>query len=77
MMWYVQTYLAIAREKHPADYRALTRNRGLRQALTQVWRRADYWLTRTNAAPPGSCSAELEQRIRDPQNRREIQLVDR
>lgn len=78
MMWYVQTYLAIAREKHPADYRALTRNRGLRQALTQVWRRADYWLTRTNAAPPGSRSAELEQRVRDPQNIREIQLlVDR
>ena len=75
MMWYVQTYLAIAREKHPADYRALLRNRGLRQALIQVWRRADYWLARTNAAPPGSRSAQLEQRIREPHNMQEIQLL--
>lgn len=75
MMWYVQTYLAIAREKHPADYRAIMRNRGLRQALIQVWRRAESWLTRTNSAPPGSRSAELEQRIREPRNIREIQLL--
>lgn len=75
MMWYIQTYLAIAREKHPTDYRALARNRGLRQALTQVWRRAEYWLVRSNAAPAGSYSATLEARVREPMSLREIELL--
>ena len=74
-MWYVQTYLAIAREEHPKDYRKIIKARGLRTAILDTWRRAEYWLARTQTAPPGTISAELEQRIREPQNIREIQLL--
>lgn len=74
-MWYLETYLAIARDEHPRDYRKIVKARGLRTAILDTWRRAEYWLAKTTPAPPGTISAELEQRIRQPQNIREIQLL--
>jgi hypothetical protein len=74
-MWYLETYLAIARDKHPADYRKMMKARGLRVALLDTWRRAEYWLAHTTSAPPGTKSALLEQRMREPSSIREIELV--
>ena len=77
-MWYMETYLAIARDKHPADYRKIMRARGLRPAILDTWRRAEYWLAVTKGVLPGIHDVELEQRVREPKNLQEIQrLADR
>jgi len=45
--FYVETYLAIAREEHPGTYDALVEDPGTRSAILTVWDRADTWLART------------------------------
>jgi hypothetical protein len=46
--FYVATYLAIAREEHPADYEAIVDDPGTRSAILTIWDRADEWLARTD-----------------------------
>lgn len=47
MMYYVETYLAIAREEHPADYAAILADSGHRRLILTVWDRAELWLRRS------------------------------
>jgi hypothetical protein len=45
--FYVTTYLAIAREEHPADYDAIVNDLGTRSAILTIWDRSVEWLERT------------------------------
>lgn len=43
-MLYVELYLEIAREVHPADYAEITGDPGTVDAILSIWDRARYWL---------------------------------
>lgn len=47
MMYYVEVYLALAREKHPKDYAAITGDPAYRDIITMGWDRAELWLRRS------------------------------
>ncbi len=51
MMYYVELYLRIAREKHPVDYAAIMKDPGHRRLIRVVWNRAELWLRRSAAFP--------------------------
>lgn len=46
-MYYVETYLWLARERHPKDYRAILDDAPHRQLILKVWARAEYWLRKS------------------------------
>lgn len=46
-MFYVETYLHLARTKHPADYAAILADPGHRRLILTVWDRAELWLRRS------------------------------
>lgn len=46
-MYYVETYLQLARTQHPKDYRAIVEDAAHRQLILGVWARAEYWLRKS------------------------------
>lgn len=46
-MYYVETYLQLARTQHPEDYRAILGDAAHRQLILTVWARAEYWLRKS------------------------------
>lgn len=44
MMYYVEAYLALARERHPETYAAILGDPGYRKVILTVWDRAEFWL---------------------------------
>jgi hypothetical protein len=51
MMWYVELYLKIAREEHPADYEAILADPAHVELILAIWDRAEYWLVITEGHP--------------------------
>lgn len=51
MMWYVELYLKIAREEHPADYDAILADPAHVEVILAIWDRAEYWLDVTADHP--------------------------
>jgi hypothetical protein len=47
MMFFVETYLRLARERHPADYEAILKDPGHRRLILTVWDRAEHWLRKS------------------------------
>lgn len=47
MMYYVEVYLALAREKHPKDYAAIVGDPAYRAIILTGWDRAELWLRRS------------------------------
>jgi hypothetical protein len=50
-MYYVETYLEIARARHPRDYEAIRGDAGHRKVILTVWDRAELWLRRSAEVP--------------------------
>ncbi len=46
-MYYVETYLAIGRAAHPADYTAILGDPGHRRLILTVWQRAEHFLKKS------------------------------
>jgi hypothetical protein len=51
LMYYVEVYLRLAREKHAADYAAILKDPGHRRLILTVWSRAELWLRRSAPFP--------------------------
>lgn len=47
MMYYVEAYLMLGRERHPRDYAAIVADPGHRRLILTVWDRAELWLRRS------------------------------
>jgi hypothetical protein len=63
MMFYVEVYLRLAREQHPADYAAILTDPGHRRLILTVWNRAELWLRKSAPFPAlGIDDARLESR---------------
>lgn len=76
MMFYVEVYLRLAREKHPADYAAIMKDAGHRRLIVTVWNRAEYWLRRSLPFPNlGIHDAQFESWAYDPERLRAIARV--
>lgn len=76
MMYYVETYLLIAREEHAADYAAILADPGHRQLILTVWARAELWLRRSaGEASLGIDDAKLEEWVYEPARLAEIARV--
>jgi hypothetical protein len=61
MMHFVEVYLRLAREKHPADYAAILADPGHIRLILTVWSRAELWLRRSAPyASLGIRDTELE-----------------
>lgn len=58
MMYYLETYLAIGRTSHPADYAAILADPGTRKVILTVWDRAEFWLRKSAALPALGIQAE-------------------
>ena len=75
-MWYVETYLKIAREEHPGDYQAILDDPGHIELILTVWDRAEYWLAVTANEPSlGIDDAALEARVYEAANLEEIERL--
>lgn len=59
MMYYVETYLAIARQSHTTDYAAILADPQHRKLILTVWDRAEFWLRKS--APIRSLGIRDEQ----------------
>jgi hypothetical protein len=76
MMYYVETYLEIARTEHRADYNAILADPGHRKLILTVWDRAEYWLRKSAGVRAlGIDPEKLTQRVYDPKRLEEITLV--
>lgn len=51
MMYYLETYLAIGRASHPADYAAILADPGHRKVILTVWDRAEHFLRKSADLP--------------------------
>ncbi|MBI5535773.1 MAG: hypothetical protein HY898_23780 [Deltaproteobacteria bacterium] len=72
-MYYVETYLELARTLHPGDYKAIVADPGHRQLILTVWDRAEYWLRRSaNHAALGISDAQIRQWVYEPSRLAEI-----
>jgi hypothetical protein len=70
---YVELYLKIAREEHPADYAAITGDPATVEVVLAVWDRAEYWLAITASSPElGIDDAFIEGFVSEPENLDEI-----
>ncbi len=72
-MWYVETYLKIAREDHPDDYDEILADQGHVDLILDVWDRAEYWLEITDGDDSlGIDDDEIAELTYDPDNLAEI-----
>ncbi len=72
-MWYVETYLKIAREEHGADYQAIVNDPAHVELILTVWDRAEHWLAITANEPSlGIGDDALETRVYEAANIDEI-----
>lgn len=75
-MYYVETYLAIARDEHPADYAAIVGDPGHRKMILVGWDRAELWLRRSaDEANLGIADATLRGWVYDPARLEELRRV--
>ncbi len=75
-MWYVETYLKIAREEHTADYRAIQNDPAHVEMILTVWDRAEYWLEVTADEPGlGIDDDALKARVYEADNLDEIERL--
>ena len=73
MMYYVETYLAIGREKHKAQYDAIVGDAGHRRVILTVWDRAELWLRRSkNEKNLGINDARMARWVYEPSRIAEI-----
>ncbi|MFO0546905.1 MAG: hypothetical protein U0271_00890 [Polyangiaceae bacterium] len=76
MMYYVETYLQIAREEHPKDYEAILADPGHRRMILAVWARAELWLRRsTGIGALGISDASIADWVYAPERIAEIARV--
>ncbi len=76
MMYYVETYLALAREKHPKDYFAILGDPGHRKMILTVWERAEFWLRKSKGQRAlGISDAKIATWVYEPSRLAEIQKV--
>jgi hypothetical protein len=75
-MFYVGTYLAIAREEHPGDYEAILADSGHSDVILDVWDRAQYLLDLTADHPElGISDDQIAELAFDPDNVAEIDAL--
>lgn len=75
-MWYVETYLRIAREDHPGDYAAILADAGHVEVILAVWDRAESWLDKAADVPGlGIDHVALAKRVYEADNLAEITRV--
>jgi len=58
MMYYLESYLALGRASHPADYAAILADPGTRKVILTVWDRAEFWLRKSASTPALGIKAE-------------------
>lgn len=76
MMYYVETYLAIAREEHAADYAAILADPGHRRLILTIWDRAELWLRRSaEFGSLGIDDARIKTWVYDPTRLAELTRV--
>lgn len=76
MMYYVETYLAIGREKHKAQYDAILADAGHRRVILTVWDRAELWLRRSKNEPTlGINDAKIARWVYEPARLAEIARI--
>ncbi len=76
MMWYVELYLAIAREEHPDDYAAILADPAHLEVILAVWDRAEFWLDITKDHPElGINDNQIEKLTYDETNLAEIERL--
>ena len=76
MMYYVETYLAIAREEHAADYAAILADPAHRTLILTIWDRAELWLRRSaDVHALGISDATIKGWVYDPARLAEISRV--
>ena len=72
-MWYVETYLKIAREDHPDDYDDILADDDTIDVILDVWDRAEHWLAITeNDDSLGIDDDRIAELTYDPANVSEI-----
>ena len=75
-MFYVQTYLKIAREDHPSDYEAIVADAAHVDLILSVWDRAGFWLEVTSGhSELGIDDAKIQAWVDDPDNMMEIEML--
>ena len=76
MMYYVETYLALARTKHPKDYAAILADAGHRRLILTVWARAELWLRRSASSRAlGIRDEEIARWVYEPSRLEEVARV--
>lgn len=76
MMYYLETYLAIARTAHPADHAAILADAGQRRVIVTVWDRAEHWLRKSASIPSlGIHDDVIEGWVYDPERLAEVARV--
>lgn len=75
MMWWIQLYLRIGREEHPAAYAAIRGNQELVRVILNTWDRAEYWLDRTRGSRLGDADAAVARRVYEPLNLAEVEQL--
>jgi hypothetical protein len=76
MRYYVETYLALARTAHPADYAAILADPGHVRMILTVWDRAELWLRRSVGVRELGIDVErLTARVYEPARLEEIAVV--
>jgi hypothetical protein len=76
MMYYVESYLAAARARHPRDYAAIIGDAGHRQVVLAVWDRAELWLRRSaGVGALGSADDRIAGWVYAPERLAEIERV--
>jgi len=72
-MWYVETYLKIAREDHPDDYDDIVADNATVDVILDIWDRAEFWLEVTDGDDSlGIDDDEIAELTYDPDNLEEI-----
>lgn len=76
MMYYLESYLAIARTEHPKDYAAILADPGLRRVVLTVWDRAEFFLRKSaDVAALGIKSDTIEGWVYEPDRLAELTRV--
>lgn len=76
MMYYVELYLKVARENHPADYTAIKADPEHIRLILSLWDRAEFFLKVTSSRPElGNRHATIRTWTYDPANLMEIRRL--
>ena len=76
MMYYVETYLKIAREEHPEQYQEIIDDPAHVEVILTIWDRAEFWLEVTADEPGLGISDDvIETWTYDPDNYAEIEAL--